>query len=103
MGKIPNTSSPLRRYPKLPPPPLPRVVKVKRKRALKRRNAPGSRSEDFVPWIPNRPDDSQDLEEEEQMEREAGLLDRYAASKRKRQVSSSGESDASPIPSADLG
>ena len=27
----------------------PRVVKVKRKRALKRRNAPGSRSKDFVP------------------------------------------------------
>ena len=35
-----------------------RVVKVKRNRALKRRNTPGSRSEDFVPWIPNRPDDS---------------------------------------------
>ena len=78
-------------------------MKVKRKRALKRRNAPGSRSEDFVPWIPNRPDDSQDLEKEEQMEREAGLLDRYAARKRKRQVSSSGESDVAPVPSADLG
>ena len=35
------------------------------------------------------------------MEREAGLLDRYAARKRKRQVSSSGESDAAPIPSKD--
>ena len=81
----------------------PRVVKIKRKKALKRRNAPGSRSKDFVPWIPNRPDDSQDLEEEEQMEREAGLLDRYAARKRKRQVSSSGESNAAPVPSADLG
>ena len=30
------------------------------------------------------------------MERTAGLLDRYAACKRKRQVSSSGESDAAP-------
>ena len=81
----------------------PRVVKVKWKRALRRRNAPGSRSEDFIPWIPDRPDDSQDLEEEEQMEREAGLLDRYATRKKKRQVSSSGESDAAPVPSADLG
>ena len=31
------------------------------------------------------------------MERTAGLLDRYAARKRKRQVSSSGESDAAPV------
>ena len=37
------------------------------------------------------------------MEGEAGLLDRYAARKRKRQVSSSGESDAAPVPSVDLG
>ena len=81
----------------------PRVVKVKRKRAIRRRSAPGSRSKDFVPWIPNRPNDSQDLEEEEHMEREAGLLDRYAARKRKRQVSSSRESDAAPVPSTDLG
>ena len=35
------------------------------------------------------------------MERMAGLLDRYAAHKRKRQVSSSGESDAAPIQSAE--
>ena len=62
----------------------PRVVKIMQKKALKRRNAPKSRSEDFVPWIPNRSDDPQDLEEEEKMEREAGLLDRYAARKRKR-------------------
>ena len=34
------------------------------------------------------------------MERMAGLLDRYAIHKRKRQVSSSGESDAAPVPSA---
>ena len=31
------------------------------------------------------------------MERTARLLDRYAAHKRKRQVSSSGESDAAPV------
>ena len=35
----------------------PRVVKVKRKRALKRRNAPGSRGENFIPWIPDVADD----------------------------------------------
>ena len=80
-----------------------RVVKIKWKKALKRWNAPGSRSEDFVPWIPNRLDDPQDLEKEEQMEREAGLLDRYAARKRKRKVSSIGESDTAPVKSADLG
>ena len=34
------------------------------------------------------------------MERTTGLLDQYAARKRKRRVSSSGESDAAPIQSA---
>ena len=76
-------------------------MKVKRKKALKCRDAPGSRSKDFIPWIPSRPDEPQDLEEEERMEREAGLLDRYATRKRKRQVSSSGESDAALVPSKD--
>ena len=61
----------------------PRVVKVKRKRALERRNAPGSRCENFILWVPDNTDGPQDLEEEEQMERMTGLLDRYAASKRK--------------------
>ena len=82
-------------------PAAPRVVKIKRKKAVKRRDVPGSRSEDFVPWIPSRLDGPQDLEEEERMEREVGLLDRYAARKRKRQVSSSGELDAAPIASKD--
>ena len=36
------------------------------------------------------------------MERAAGLLDRYVARKRKRQVSSCGESNAAPIQSAGL-
>ena len=31
---------------------VPRVVKVKRKRALKRQNAPGSKGENFIPWVP---------------------------------------------------
>ena len=65
----------------------PRVVKVKRKKALKRRNTPGSRCENFVPWVPDNMDGPQDLEEEERMEKRAGKLDRYAAWKRKRQVS----------------
>ena len=79
----------------------PRVVKVKRKRKLKSRDASGSRSENFVPWVPDDTDGPQDLEEEERMERTAGLLDCYAARKRKRQVSSSRESDAAPAQSAE--
>ena len=70
------------------------MVKVKRKRALKRRNALGLRCENFIPWVPVDADDPQDLEEEERMEKATGLLDRYAAQKIKRQVSSSVESDA---------
>ena len=77
------------------------MVKVKRKRALKRRNAPGSRCENFIPWVPVDADCPQDLEEE-RMERAAGLFDRYAARKRKRRVSSSEESDVVPIQSAEL-
>ena len=60
------------------------MVKIKWKKALKRRNVLGSRCENFVPWVPNPLDDPQDLEEEERMERTVGLLDRYAARKRKR-------------------
>ena len=62
----------------------PRVVKVKRKRALKRQNVSGSRGENFIPWIPDVTGWPQDLEEEERMERTTRLLDRYAARKRKR-------------------
>ena len=71
----------------------PRVVKVKRKRASKRQNTPGSRGEDFIPWVPADTEGPQDLEEEEREERMTRLLDCYAACKRKRQVISSGESD----------
>ena len=80
----------------------PRVVKVKRKRALKRRNALRSRCENFIPWVSDDTVCPQDLEEEERMERMAALLDCYAARKRKWQVSSSGESDAAPVQSAKL-
>ena len=43
----------------------PRVVKVKRKRKLKSRDASGSRCENFVPWVLDDTDGPQDLEEEE--------------------------------------
>ena len=52
--------------------PAPRVVKVKRKRAFGRRNASGSKGEDFVPWIPADTEGPQDLEEEERLERMTG-------------------------------
>ena len=73
------------------------MVKVKRKRAFKRQNVIGSMGENFIPWIPDVADEPHDLEEEERMERTTRLLDRYAARKRKRQVSSSGESDAALV------
>ena len=75
-------------------------MKVKRKRALGRRKAPGFRCEDFIPWVPDDTNGPHDLEEVERMERMVRLLDRYAARKRKRQVSSSGESDAATVQSA---
>ena len=77
------------------------MVKVKRKRASGSGNAPGSKGEDLVPWVPADTEGPQDLEEEEQQERTMGLLDRYAARKRKRQVISSDESDAAPIQTAE--
>ena len=79
----------------------PRVVKVKWKRAHKRRNTSGSRGENFIPWILDDADGPQDLEEEERMERTTRLFDCYAAHKRKRQVSSSGESDTTPVQSVE--
>ena len=75
----------------------PRVVKVKRKRASGRRNMPWSKGEDFVPRVPADTEGPQDLEEEERQERMTGLLDRYVAHKRKRQVISSDELDSAPV------
>ena len=72
------------------------MVKIRRKGAAGRRNAPGSKGEDFVPWVSAEHEDFQDLEEEEWEERMTGLLDRYAAHKRKRQLSSDSESDIAP-------
>ena len=53
-----------------------------------------------MPWVPPEREEPQDLEEEERQERMTGLLDRYAARKRKWQVVSSCESDLSPVHSA---
>ena len=54
---------------------------------------PGSKGEDFVPWVPANSEEPQDLEEEERQERMTGLLDRYTARKRKRQVVSNSEKE----------
>ena len=77
--------------------PVPRVVRIRRKGAPGRRNPPGSKGEDFVPWVPVDSEEPQDLEEEERQERMTGMLDRYAARKRKRQGISSSESDLAPV------
>ena len=84
------------RWPVLPP----EWLKIKRKGSSGRRNAPGFKGDDFVPWAPTDTEGAQDLEEEEHEERMTGLLDRYVARKRKRQVSSSGESDTAPVQAA---
>ena len=74
----------------------PRVVKISWKGVVGRRNALGTNVEDFIPWVSVKPEDFQDLEKEEHEERMTGLLDRYAARKRKRQLSSDIESDIAP-------
>ena len=63
----------------------PRVITIKRKRVVGRRNAPGSKGEDFIPWVSGESEDFQDLEDKEREERMTGLLDHYAARKKKRQ------------------
>ena len=74
----------------------PRVVKIRRKGASGQQNAPGSMREDFVPWVSAEHEGLPNLEEKERDERMTGLLDRYAARKRKRQLSSGSESDIAP-------
>ena len=74
----------------------PRVIKIKRKGAAGRRNAPGSKEEDFVPLVCAEHEDFKDLEEEEREERMTGLLDRYAARKRNHQLSFGSESNIAP-------
>ena len=78
-----------------------RVVRIRRKGAPERRNVPGSKEEDFVPWVPADSEEPQDLEEEERRERITRLLDCNAARKRKRQVISSSKSDPAPVHNAE--
>ena len=78
----------------------PRAIKIKRKWTVGGRNAPGSKGEDFIPWVSAEHEDFQDLEEEEWEERMTGLLDSYAARKRKQQLSSGSESDIGPSQAA---
>ena len=54
-----------------------------------------------MPWAPTDREEPQDLKEEERRERMTGLLDRYAARKRKRQVISSSELDPAPVHTAE--
>ena len=79
-----------------------RVVKIRRKGAYEQRNALRSKGEDFIPWVSAEHEGLQDLEEEEQEERMTGLLDHYAARKRKRQLSSGSESDIAPAQTVGL-
>ena len=58
---------------------------------------PGSKGEDFVPWVPTDSEEPQDFEEEERRERMTRLLDCYVAHKRKRQVVSNSELDPAPV------
>ena len=76
------------------------MVKIRRKGAFGQWNVPGSRGEDFAPWVSAEHEGLQYLEEEEREKRMTGLLDRYAARKRKRQLSSNSESDISPAQTA---
>ena len=81
--------------------PAPRVVRIRRKGAPGRRNAPRSKGEEFVPWVRADSEEPQDLEEEERHEIMTRLLDYYAARKRKRQVISSSELDPAPVHAAE--
>ena len=64
--------------------PAPLVLMIKKKRTTQGKSARGAQVEDFIPWVCSklsRPSSSEEEEEEEEM---MGLLDRYAARKRKR-------------------
>ena len=77
--------------------PVPPSGKGKAEKGVRASERVGSKGEDFIPWIPADMEGPQDLEEEERDERMTGLLDRYAARKRKRQVIFSCESDTAPV------
>ena len=57
------------------------------------KSTPGAQVEDFIPWVRPEPNWPSALEEEEDEEEMRGLLDRYAARKRKRQEDAEREAD----------
>ena len=65
--------------------PSPRVLMIKKKRTTQGKSARGAQVEDFIPWVRSEPSQSSLSEEEEEEEEMTGLLDHYAARKRKRQ------------------
>ena len=71
----------------------PRVLKIKKKGTNRGKITLGAQVKDFVPWVhpePSRPSASKEEEDEEEI---TGLLDRYAARKRKRQEDAEREAD----------
>ena len=73
--------------------PAPRVLKFKKKKLVGRVDAPDTQVRDFIPWVCPESRQPPDLEKEEEEEM-TGLLDRYAAKKRKRQEDVAREADA---------
>ena len=70
----------------------PRVLKIKKGGTTQQQNVPGAQVKDFIPWVCLESSRPADLEEEEEEEM-TGLLDCYAARKRKRQESYERELD----------
>ena len=62
----------------------PRVSKIRKKGTNQGKSTPGAQVEDFIPWVRSEPGWSSASEEGEDEEEMTGLLDRYAARKRKR-------------------
>ena len=63
---------------------IPRVSQIGKKRTGRVKSTPGAQVEDFIPWVCLEPNWPSSLEEEEEEEEMTGLLDCYAARKRKR-------------------
>ena len=64
--------------------PAPRVLTIKKKRTTQGKSARGAQVEDFIPWVCSEPSWPSLSEEEEEEKEMTGLLDLYAARKRKR-------------------
>ena len=73
--------------------PTPRVLTTKKKRTTQGKSAHGARVEDFIPWVRSEPIRPSLLEEEEDDEEMTGLLDRYAARKRRREKEAEREAE----------